>query len=567
MIDAERPRRRVRTLLAAAVLVSGCAGTGHEDTPRREGSTLDRIRSALDEGARSNADAETPGDVSAALMPEVAPEVPAPADEPRFDLSVDEAPARAFFMGLVEGTPYNMVVHPDVRGTISLELKDVTVPEVMQIAQRVYGYEHERRRNGYIVLPARLQSRIFHVDYLDVNRSGESNMRVSSGQVSETRNDTGADGGTGRRTPSSRIATSSEADFWGRLDAMVRSVVGPGEGRSVIVDPEAGLVVVRAMPGELRDVEAYLRAAQENLQRQVILEAKILEIRLSEEHEAGINWGALAEASNGDRAFAGQTTLSGGESTVLTAGGAFDPTSITRPGDASQFDFGGLFAIGARTTDFAALIRLLDTQGDVQVLSSPRVSTLNNQKAVIKVGTDEFFVTDIESQRDIGATASSRSLDVELTPFFSGIALDVTPQIGRDGNVTLHVHPSVSDVRDQTKNIVVAGEQQSLPLAFSSVRESDSVVRARDGQVIVIGGLMEDQATRRRAQAGGLGSIPLLGALFRQRADSSERTELVILLRPVIADAPSDWSGQMDDFSRRLRGRGRDGASGGDTSR
>lgn len=564
MTDVERRCRRPCALIALAVLATGCASTGQEATPRAEGSTLEQIRRALDEGARSNAAGDTPSDVRAALMPEVAPELPAPEDELRFDLSVNEAPARAFFMGLVEGTSYNMVVHPDVRGTVSLELKDVTVPDVMQIAQRVYGYEYERRRNGYVVLPARLQSRIFHVDYLNVNRRGESNMRVNSGQVSETRDDDA--GGSSRRTPSSRIETSADANFWGRLEATVRSVLGPGDGRSVVVDPEAGLVVVRAMPGELRDVEAYLQAAQDNLQRQVILEAKILEVRLSAEHEAGINWAALAEASNGDRAFAGQTTLTQGESPVLTEGGAFDPSSITRPGGASRFDFGGLFAVGARTTDFAALIRLLDTQGDVQVLSSPRVSTVNNQKAVIKVGTDEFFVTDIETQRDIGTTAASRSLDVELTPFFSGIALDVTPQIGRRGDVTLHVHPSVSDVRDQTKNIVIAGEQQSLPLAFSSVRESDSVVRARDGQVIVIGGLMQDQATRRRAQAGGLGSIPLLGMLFRQKADSSERTELVILLRPVIADAGSDWSGQMNEFSDRLRQRSRDGG-GEDTPR
>jgi len=429
----------------------------------------------------------------------------------------------------------------------------------MDIARRVYGYEFERRSTGYIVMPARMESQIFYVDYLNVNREGESNMRVSSGEVTSAPSNGGGNqgnGGGGRTTrdPGSRIATSSDANFWGTLRETVRSIVGSGEGRSVIVDPQAGLVVVRAMPGELRDVRGYLSAAQNNLQRQVVLEAKILEVRLSESSETGINWAALGQGANGDAIVAGQGTLNQGNTAVLTDSGAFDPTSITSPGGAGgAFDFGGIFAVGARANDFAALIRLLNTQGDVQVLSSPRVSTLNNQKAVIKVGTDEFFVTDIETDTDTTAATSTRSVDVDLTPFFSGIALDVTPQISRSGSITLHVHPTVSEVSDQQKSITFAGQEQSLPLAVSQVRESDSVVRAEDGQVIVIGGLMQDQATRNRAQPGGLGDLPLIGGAFRQKADSSSRSELVILLRPMITgDGSGDWSRQIEEMRKRL---------------
>ncbi len=557
-------RMRTRPLaaaFAAALLLAGCAGPMEREP--ESGPTLDRIREALDEGAAASESDETPADVEAALMPGMdeqlsAEQADAGTDTERFDLSVTNATARAFFMGLVEGTPYNMVVHPDVEGEISLELKDVTVPEVMDIARRVYGYEFERRSTGYIVMPARMESQIFYVDYLNVNRDGESNMRVSSGEVTSA-SDNGGDngGGSGGRTnrdPGSRIATSSEANFWGTLRETVRSIVGSGEGRSVIVDPQAGLVVVRAMPGELRDVRGYLGAAQENLQRQVVLEAKILEVSLSESNETGINWAALGDGSNGDAVIAGQGTLSQGSTDVLTDSGAFDPTSITSPGGSGgAFDFGGIFAVGARANDFAALIRLLDTQGDVQVLSSPRVSTLNNQKAVIKVGTDEFFVTDIETDTDTTAATSTRSVDVDLTPFFSGIALDVTPQISESGNITLHVHPTVSEVTDQQKSITFAGQEQSLPLAVSQVRESDSVVRAEDGQVIVIGGLMQDQATRNRAQPGGLGDLPLIGGAFRQKADSSSRSELVILLRPMITGGSSgDWSEQIREMRKRL---------------
>ena len=570
-------RMRTRPLaaaFAAALLLAGCASPMEREP--ESGPTLDRIREALDEGAAANAPEETPADVEAALMPGMdeqlsAGQVEAGTGTERFDLAVTNATARAFFMGLVAGTPHNMVVHPDVEGEISLELKDVTVPEVMDIARRVYGYEFERRSTGYIVMPARMESQIFYVDYLNVNREGESNMRVSSGEVTNapdngnSGNNRGNDsGGSSRRTtdPGSQIATSSQANFWGTLRETVRSIVGSGEGRSVIVDPQAGLVVVRAMPGELRDVRGYLGAAQENLQRQVVLEAKILEVRLSESSETGVNWTALGRGesgdgvigSTGDAVIAAQGTDTGVNTDILTDSGAFDLTSITNPGGTgSAFDFGSIFAIGARTDNFDALIRLLNTQGDVQVLSSPRVSTLNNQKAVIKVGTDEFFVTDVETDTDTSTTSSNRSVDVDLTPFFSGIALDVTPQISRFGGITLHVHPTVSEVTDQQKSITFAGQQQSLPLAVSQVRESDSVVRAEDGQVIVIGGLMQDQATRNRAQPGGLGDLPLVGGLFRQKADSSSRSELVILLRPMITGGGSgDWSRQIEEMRKRL---------------
>jgi len=547
-------------LLLGLLALAGCASTGDQTPGQAEGPTIDRIREAVADGARSNAAEEPPPEVQQALMPEVAPSLPG-TDEVRFDLSVRQAPARPFFMGLVEGTPYNMVVHPEVGGRVTLELKDVTVPQVMEIAQRVYGYEYERHDNGYIVMPARMQSRIYHVDYLNVARSGESNTRVNSGQVANTGTADGDDAGRGTdgsrtRTPSSRIKTQSEANFWGRLRSTVQSLVGSGDGRSVIVDPDAGLVVVRAMPGEHRDVAQYLEQAQSSLQRQVILEAKIIEVTLSEAHQAGINWAALAEGSNGDLGFVGGAELINGTNTALADPnrGLIDVNSIA----GRTPDFGGLFAVGALTTDFAALIRLLDTQGDVQVLSSPRVSTVNNQKAVIKVGSDEFFVTDVDSDQNVGTVTATETVDIELTPFFSGIALDVTPQIGRSGEVTLHVHPTVSEVVDQEKTLTVANQTQTLPLAFSTIRESDSVVRARDGQVIVIGGLMQDQSAKQRAKSGGLGDLPLIGALFRQKADSSRQSELVILLRPIVANSASVWRDELDDVSRRL------GTSGGE---
>jgi MSHA biogenesis protein MshL len=177
---------------------------------------------------------------------------------------------------------------------------------------------------------------------------------------------------------------------------------------------------------------------------------------------------------------------------------------------------------------------------------------VNNQKAVIKVGADEFFVTGVSSSTTSGGTSTTTSPNITLTPFFSGIALDVTPQISADNQVILHIHPSVSEVTDQVKNITVAGQPQQLPLALSSVRESDSVVKARSGQVIVIGGLMQNKSANDDGGVPGLSSIPLLGGMFKQQAKQNTRSELVILLKPIVADDNKVWSDYIGSSQRRI---------------
>ncbi|MBS3805789.1 MAG: pilus (MSHA type) biogenesis protein MshL, partial [Oleiphilaceae bacterium] len=201
-------------------------------------------------------------------------------------------------------------------------------------------------------------------------------------------------------------------------------------------------------------------------------------------------------------------------------------------------DAGGVFSASIETGDFTGVIDLLGRQGNVQILSSPRISTMNNQKAVIKVGSDEFFVTDIEFDEDESAVAGAESTrtSVDLTPFFSGISLDVTPQIAESGTITLHVHPSVSEVSDQQKVITVGRQDVSLPLALSTVRETDSVIRAESGQIVVIGGLMQSNSEDNNSAVPFFSELPLFGELFRQRKFDSTKSELVILLRPIVAD-------------------------------
>ncbi|MBZ0173272.1 MAG: secretin N-terminal domain-containing protein, partial [Phycisphaerales bacterium] len=352
--------------------------------------------------------------------------------------------------------------------TISLTLKNATIPEVLEAARDVYGYEFVRTTYGFQVLPSRLEARVYQINYLNINRSGTSSTFVSSGTLQEgpsaanaTDNaDTGGTGssrGRGQRTVvGTQISTEQPpTSFWTELQTALEAIVGNSQGRSVVVNPQSGVVVARAIPNELREVEAFLRATQLIAQRQVILEAKILEVQLSDRYQTGINWTA---------AFGDFTALqTGGGTTLNNQSGLSDIAGSKFPLEPGVTDFrgqiasafGGVFGLAINANDFTAFIEFLETQGNVQVLSSPRISTMNNQKAVIKVGTDEFFVTDV-STTTVTGTATTSTPNIELTPFFSGIALDVTPQISQHSDVTLHIHPTVSQVVDQQKTITIS---------------------------------------------------------------------------------------------------------------
>lgn len=555
---------------ASVVLLTSCASPTERDT--QTGKDID---AALSTAVASAAPLESPPSVVAdALLPPLAGRgaVAAQPVEPRFDLNVENQAARSFFMGLVRGTRYNMVVHPEVNGSVSLSLKNVTIPEVMDIVRDVYGFEFQRSSSGFMVLPPSVRAQVFEINYLNVRRTGSSRTRVSSGQASDAQmgmgqqgmgggfqqagfgaqGSQGSSGQSGQQNLSgSSVETESEADFWPLLQSTLESIVGTGAGRSVVINAQTGTLVVRATPSELRDVAAYLDTVQASAQRMVILEAKIIEVELRSGFESGIDWRAIretsetrrlsADAARGRDRFGAENPLAGRETRLPIPG--MDDTV-----------FGSLFGFGLVTSDFSAFIELLETQGRTQVLSSPRVAAVNNQKSVIKVGEDEFFVTNIGAQTTVG-TASSTASNVQLTPFFSGIALDVTPQISATGEVILHIQPTVSEVRDQEKVLPVSGGQQqpvAVPLALSSVRQSDSIVRARSGQVIVIGGLMRSQSRDRSAAIPGAGRLPVVGGLFRNARQQEVKSELVILLRPVVVD-DATWAEQTRDYDRRIR--------------
>lgn len=474
----------------------------------------------------------------------------------RFDVSVHNVPAQAFFLGLVADAGVNVVTHPEVEGSVSLELNNVTAAEVLDVVRDVYGYEYRVRDGIYTIYPKKIRTEIFPINYLDVKRVGVSDTSVNIGEAKSGNGQSSGASGSGLSSsanilalgntagedssgsqgisPGSRVQTLNKTDFWQGIRTTVEAIVGgTADGRMVMVNPQAGLIAVTAMPAELSAVRDFLVRSELSVKRQVVLEAQILEVRLSDSFQTGVNWNAISGQVAMARNLADGFPL--GVASGAVTGGA-----------------GSTVAGIIQVTDISELLSLLETQGDVQVLSSPRVSTVNNQKAVIRVGSDEFFVTGLSNSTTSSAATTTTAPEVELTSFFSGISLDVTPQISADGDVILHIHPIVSEVTDQLKELNIGDAKVSLPLALREIRESDSIVRAQSGQVIVLGGLMQESSKHLDGKRPLLGDIPGLNLFFKTKSRSSVKTELVILLRPVVVGA-NTWQEQMSDYERNSR--------------
>jgi MSHA biogenesis protein MshL len=548
---------RVRRALVAALamLLVGCQSV----SPGWRDSVSASVDESLTE-ARAGKDGKgVPSDVSSALLPSIEITLPqggAIPLEPRFDLTVNNAPARQVFMGLVEGTPYSMILHPDVSGTISLNLKEATVPEALGVIRQVYGYEYRRENNRFFILGSDMQTRMFPVNYLNLSRKGMSDTRVSASGLSATGATAGSGGSTSTQGASGvQIQTQTQTDFWKDLTTALAAIVGADGGRKVIINPQAGVVLVRAMPDELRLVEEYLGVTQGSMNRQVILEAKIVEVQLKDGFQSGINWAGIAN-KNGKSYTVGQvgggTSLGNtGLSEIAANTGNLNPTTgIFSPiSGTNSSAFGGVFTLAVQANNFAAFFELLKTQGDLNVLSSPRVSTMNNQKAVIKVGTDSYFVTKQDTTSS-STLSGLPTISTELSPFFSGIALDVTPQIDEAGNINLHIHPSVSEVSEK---LITVASNQTISTALSSVQESDNIVRVGSGQIIVIGGLMKEASTEDNASVPVLGDIPLIGNLFKHKKVTRIKRELVILLKPTVINVGQDWNDAAGESQERIR--------------
>ncbi|MEH8171778.1 pilus (MSHA type) biogenesis protein MshL [Aeromonas veronii] len=540
-------------LITVAMMAAGCTTYQHPEPTQAK----DALKQAMNEQQKQAAPLTAlPKSVQSELLQLNRPQIPVGMPEKRLRIAAHDVEAVEFFGSLFKGSRYSVAVHPGVAGLVSVELKDVTLPEVLAVVGDMYGFDVQRKGNVFHIYPAGLRTETIPVNYLMMSRRGLSRTSVSTGGVTandsnnssdssfdsassnNSTNNSSGNNSNGNSSNGTRIETDTNSDYWTDLRDSLQTLIGTGDGRAVITSPQAGLVTIRAYPKELKAVREFLNQSDSHLKRQVVLEARIIEVALNEGYEQGVDWSGLSASWDGNKG--------------ITGGGSLANTQLPTTPNQIFTALGGGAGFKVSDGNFNVAVNLLKTQGDVNTLSSPRVTATNNQKAVIKVGTDEYFVTNA-STTTVSTTSGDRTTpNVELTPFFSGISLDVTPQIDEEGKVLLHIHPSVIDTEEQTKTIKVTdSDTLVLPLAKSSIRESDTVVQANNGDIIVIGGLMKTDKQEIVSKVPLLGDIPWVGEAFTNRRESTKKVELVIMLKPTVVEKDT-WQNELQRSSELL---------------
>ena len=583
---APKPLAALVSLFGFAVL-AGCASPGSggsEPASRWAGrSAAADVRETMTEAGNRGAPLAGRSPITLPLPTEAAASATLPptlvealkpaavAKEPRFTVNFVSALPEVAMLAILRDSPLSVAVDPALKTPLAISLKNVTVREALEVMRELHGFEYQLVGRMLVVRPGDMQTRMYRVSYPVFSRSGRSETRVVSGSITGSGGGAGSGsapaggasgggnpaspqggGGGGSASESSRVTTSQRNDVWADLEQSVRLIVGEKDGRSVVISPQTGTIIVRGMPRDQRAVLQYLESARLSIERQVMIEAKIVEVQLRETVATGINWAAFRNSNQ--RISAGIVN----PGTSLASSGSLATNNLSAtPGEvltgAASTLSGGLLGLVFQSNNFAAVLEFLGTQGQVQVLSSPRIATMNNQKAVLKVGTDDFFVTNISTTTTSTGTTSQTSPTISVQPFFSGIALDVTPHIDDQGYIVLHVHPAVSNVGERNKvlNLGSAGSF-SLPLASSEVSETDSVVRAVNGRIIAIGGLMRTESRNGSSGIPGLGNNPLR-SMFGGKTDAViDKRELVMLLKPTIVDPSSDDPAQSQDALARV---------------
>lgn len=501
--------------------------------------------------------------LSKETVPYVATQAPI-KEAPKFNLQVKNAPISSILNSLIEDTDFSLITPEEISGNITLNLKNVSAFDVFEILKNKYHYDYEVDNKQITFYPNGAKTKIFVMNHLTSKRKGNSELKVSSGSLTENvngsnNNNNGQNNYQSNQTQSTstKITTSFESDFWKDLSVVLNSMVNSKESQKVIVSPETNTIIVTATPKETQQVEKYLKKIQAIVDKQVIIEAKIIEVELNNGVQTGINWAAFRNRDNKNISVGfGQGGSSLSDRTTSNTISNGNITSI--PGDNLLTNTmtgmaNSMFSLAFQTNNFASILNFLETQGNLQVLSSPRIATTNNQKAILKVGTDEFFITNVTTTNTSTSAGTTVTPSVTTQPFFSGIALDITPQIDDNGLVTMHVHPTVSQVSTVTKNIDLGTMGNIvLPLASSTLSETDSIVKIENNRIVAIGGLMKQYSKSNKNKVPGLGDAPVVGHAFKNTNEDLLKYELVILIKPTVINSQSDWDKNLEQIKARL---------------
>lgn len=469
--------------------------------------------------------------------------------EKRQTLRFSNADVRGILRSFSKTTPFNFIYGPDVQGLVTVELKNVTLEEALKAILFPIHLDFVKEGNFIRVHPQQMETRVFNIAYVNTMRTGVTSTFAGSvaggaggvggfggaaggglagglagggaaGGLAGGGAGGGVGGGIGRGAPGasfSSVISTDRADVFEDLEKTVKAMLS--KGGKVSVNRTASTLVVTDFRFQLDQVESYLTVAQSSLQRQVRIQINIAEVTLNKEFQAGIDWAAAPK-------------LLGGTGVASAAG-------VTNKVFAQSFasDVANRVEFGVRGRDFSAILNWLSTTGTVNFVSRPTLSTLNNQRALIQVGTQQvfFLVSNIVST----AITPGQVFSIPQTVFV-GLTLAVTPHISEDGTITMTILPTDSEVQGVVANPILNQSQSQssgATVPVLSVREAQTVVRVHDEDTIILGGLMQDRKTKNILKVPFFGDIPYIGKAFQRIDEVTDKTELVFFLTPTIVDS------------------------------
>jgi MSHA biogenesis protein MshL len=511
--------------------------------------------------------------VDSPLQPNAAlPALPAPRQNGKtetFNVTVREVPVADVLFVLARDAKLGLDINPNVRGPVTLIAVDQTLQQILsRIAEQV-DMRYEFRDSTLVVKPDTAFDRQYKIDYVNIERESKSASSISTqiqaasnGSVSSTGGGGGGGSGeSGNNNSTSQLTSSTRNQFWRSLTANVRALVGDtsapaasagsgpagaastsstlGDSSFVIANAETGLLVVRATSRQHERVQQYLDVMLRSAHRQVLIEATIAEVQLSDQYQQGINWQKLNSGSfSAVQQPMGPAPLPGGSVPGSGPGGITFPSTSTPLPTPSLAVLQYISGPGSFLGNLSVAVSLLESFGTVKVLSSPKLSVLNNQTAFLKVVDNRIYFT-INVQVTPGTTVGTQPIvTYTSTPATVpvGFVMSVTPSIDESGMVTMDVRPTISRIIDYVDdpNPALAQAKVISQIPEIQTREIESLLRIKSGDIAVMGGLMQDAVNKSTDEVPGLGRIPWLGNLFKYKNDSHNKSELVIFLRPVV---------------------------------
>lgn len=441
-----------------------------------------------------------------------------------------------------------IVTDPEAEKLLSKELnktnlKNLTIDEVLDLVLKENNLFYKLENN--VLHISYLVTRTFDIDYIITTRksTGTTGVTLSSnsGQnaASDSSNAAGGSSATSGGSSSSNagqesesgisIETIDEVSFWQDLDLEFQSILNrPEDSYSAdapIINKTAGLVTVSATPRQIQRLEEYLTELQRKAKAQVLIDVKLLGVKLDNKHETGVDWSQLYALQN--------LELSADWKSVRGTGIEFDsPSTITAAGGFG--DTGGVHLVSATgTASVNEVVKFLKTQGNVKAISNPKIMTLNNQPALISVGSEYFYkIQQTTNQQGSGGGVANTLQNDLVNSVFAGILLDITPEIDDEGRITLKVNPSLSETI-QVIQPEEDGASREVPPDLNR-RQLSAVVTVQDGERVILGGLISSRDSINENKIPLLGDIPILGWLFKYEEKINSIEELVVVIEPHI---------------------------------